>query len=138
MIQFHNDYESYFTDESLTKSDRRDKLVAAMEGVLAEAKKIKKYEDKEYQLQVTLSEDAVTQFLPECMVCFRAAPIRCSQDVISDMNLIGAREYRHRFAGVGDHAAGNMLELAATQGRLDGVFEAGWRQQGGGRVGHRI
>merc|ERR1740131_140579 len=63
IAKFHNDYESYFSDVALTKSDRKSKLIAAKQGVTAEVDKLKKYQDKRYNLKASLDEDAVTRFL---------------------------------------------------------------------------
>ena len=68
--QFHNDYESYFSDDALTKSDRKNKLIAAKQGVVAEVEKLKKFQDKAYTMAVALDEEAATRLLEQCLVWF--------------------------------------------------------------------
>eukprot|EP01083_Nonionella_stella_P095919 269401_1 len=63
VAKFYNDYESYFHDDKLTKSERRDKLVAAKESIAIEVDRINKHEEIAYNMDIALDKGVVDECL---------------------------------------------------------------------------
>ena len=68
-IQYASDYENWFNDKKLSKTERKDKLIAAQKSVNAQMDKIKDYKDVDYQMDVVLNERITNQFINQCLVC---------------------------------------------------------------------
>ena len=68
MKQVSKEYETYFSDDKLTKTERKNKLIAAGNVVTAERQKMAKFEDPTYETNVLLNEPLVTEFHSKCMV----------------------------------------------------------------------
>eukprot|EP01084_Bolivina_argentea_P288039 494312_1 len=61
VAKFFNDYENYFTDNKLTKMDRKNKLIAAKESTDIEVNKIKKHEHIPYNIDVDVNKHVVNE-----------------------------------------------------------------------------
>ena len=122
-MQFYNDYESYFVDDALTKSDRKNKLIAAKEGVAAEVEKLGKYGDKLYSLQVELKDEAVTRFLADCVAC---TCICVATTLILLFSTSGVPERRYLECFGAAHCRWSCAEMAASDRRLDAFNAARW------------
>ena len=68
-MQISKEYQGYFSDDKLTKSDRKNKLIAASKSIAAEREKMSKCEEPSYEMDVALNESVSADFIQKCMVC---------------------------------------------------------------------
>eukprot|EP01083_Nonionella_stella_P108450 315510_1 len=75
VAKFYNDYESYFSDDSITKLDRKNKLLSAKEAIQNETEKIKQYEDTVCNMNVNIVSNK--DMVDKCcsMVCLDLPPL---------------------------------------------------------------
>eukprot|EP01084_Bolivina_argentea_P313572 543017_1 len=68
VIQFYKNYEGYFVDNTLSKKDRKNKLIAAQNCIGIEIGRVNKYHrNYAMNMNIEMNQKAVKRFLNQCL-----------------------------------------------------------------------